>query len=59
VYNVTVAEPRDEFPNNFVGDLVKTERGWVVVPPTCCPAGRRGLPPRSSDMAGSRWMTWS
>jgi hypothetical protein len=35
-----VAGPRrDDFPNNFVGDLVKTERGWVVVPPTCCPAG--------------------
>jgi hypothetical protein len=30
---------RDEFPNNFVGDLVHTDRGWVVVPPTCCPAG--------------------
>jgi hypothetical protein len=28
---------RDEFPNHFVGDLVRTERGWVVVPPTCCP----------------------
>ena len=28
-----VAEPRrDEFPNNFVGDLVHTDRGWVVVP---------------------------
>jgi hypothetical protein len=40
VYNVAVVEsPRDEFPNNFVGDLVPTERGWVVVPPTCCPAG--------------------
>ena len=38
--NVAVAEPRrDEFPNNFVGDLVHTERGWVVVPPTCCPDG--------------------
>jgi hypothetical protein len=34
-----VAEPRDVLPNNFVGDLVHTERGWVVVPPTCCPAG--------------------
>jgi hypothetical protein len=35
-----VAEsPRDEFPNNFVGDLVRTDRGWVVVPPTSCPAG--------------------
>jgi hypothetical protein len=39
-YNIAVAEsPRDEFPNNFVGDLVHTERGWVVVPPTCCPDG--------------------
>ena len=39
-YNIAVAEPRrDEFPNNFVGDLVPTERGWVVVPPTRCPAG--------------------
>jgi integrase len=35
-----VAKPRrDDFPNNFVGDLVPTERGWVVVPPTCCPDG--------------------
>ena len=33
-----MAEPRrDDFPNHFVGDLVHTERGWVVVPPTCCP----------------------
>jgi hypothetical protein len=38
-YNVAVSDPRDEFPNNFVGDLVHTERGWVVVPPTCCPDG--------------------
>ena len=30
---------RDDFPNNFLGDLVKTGRGWVVVPPTCCPDG--------------------
>jgi hypothetical protein len=30
---------RDDFPNNFVGDQVKTERGWTVVPPTCCLAG--------------------
>ena len=30
---------RDEFPNHFVGDLVPTERGWVVVEPTACPAG--------------------
>jgi hypothetical protein len=36
-YNAAVAEPRDEFPNNFVGDHVPSERGWVVVPPTCCP----------------------
>lgn len=35
-----MAEPRrDEFPNNYVGDLVPTERGWVVVPPTCCQDG--------------------
>ena len=26
-----MAESRDEFPNHFVGDLVQTERGWVVV----------------------------
>ena len=33
-----MAEPRrDDFPNNFVGDLVQDERGWVVVPPTCWP----------------------
>jgi hypothetical protein len=39
-YNDRVPEPRrDEFPNNFVGDLVATDRGWVVVPTTCCPAG--------------------
>lgn len=30
---------RDDFPNHFVGDLVATDRGWVVVPPTCCPEG--------------------
>ncbi|MGB6514586.1 hypothetical protein [Mycobacterium sp.] len=34
-----MADPPDEFPNNFVGDLVRTERGWAVVPPTCCPSG--------------------
>ncbi|HEY2085723.1 MAG TPA: hypothetical protein VGH54_06805 [Mycobacterium sp.] len=33
------APRRDDFPNNFVGDLVPPERGWVVVPPTCCPDG--------------------
>jgi hypothetical protein len=39
-YNGAVAEPRrDDFPNNFVGDLVATDRGWVVVPPTCCVNG--------------------
>ena len=31
--------PRDEFPNHFVGDLAPKDRGWVVVPPTCCPGG--------------------
>jgi hypothetical protein len=35
-----VAKPRrDDFPNNYVGDLVETPRGWVVVPPTACPDG--------------------
>jgi hypothetical protein len=39
-YNIAVANPRrDDFPNNYVGDLVRTDRGWVVVPPTCCPDG--------------------
>jgi hypothetical protein len=26
-----VAEPRDEFPNHYVGDLVPTEHGWVAI----------------------------
>jgi hypothetical protein len=30
---------RDDFPNHFVGDLVQTQRGWVIVPPTGCPDG--------------------
>jgi hypothetical protein len=30
---------RDDFAKNFVGDLVHDERGWVVVPRTCCPDG--------------------
>src|SRR5271168_3933416 len=30
---------RDEFPSHYVGDLVPTERGWVVVEPTACLAG--------------------
>lgn len=34
-YKVPVAEPSDEFPNNFVGNHAHTDRGWVVVPPTC------------------------
>lgn len=39
-YNIAVVEsPRDEFPSNFVGGLVHTGRGSVVVPPTCCPDG--------------------
>jgi len=44
-----VAESRrDDFPNHFVGDLVPTERGWVVVPPTCGRRrGRRASGPRS------------
>jgi uncharacterized protein YegP (UPF0339 family) len=38
-FNARYRFRRDDFPNNFVGDLVKTDRGWVVVPPTYCPAG--------------------
>jgi hypothetical protein len=41
-----VAEPRDEFPNNFVGDLVRTERGWVVVPTNVLPGRPRPQRPR-------------
>lgn len=33
----------DEFPNHYVGDLVQTDRGWVVVAPTSCPAGHSGI----------------
>jgi hypothetical protein len=33
------APRRAGFLNHYVGDLVHTNRGWVVVPPTCCPAG--------------------
>jgi len=40
-YSGRVAGPRrEDFPNNFVGDLVHTDRAWVVVPPTCCPEGQ-------------------
>ena len=39
VYNVAVAKPRDDFPNQFVGDLLRTDRSWVGVPPICCPDG--------------------
>jgi hypothetical protein len=39
-----VAEPpRDEFPNNFVGDLVHDERGWVVVPLTRQAIAQKGI----------------
>jgi hypothetical protein len=33
---------RDDFPNHFVGDLVETHHGWVVVPPTCCQFRSKG-----------------
>jgi hypothetical protein len=52
---VAVAEQRDDFPNNFVGDLVPTERGWVVVPPTCCPDGHAYSDPGWS--VSSVWCT--
>ena len=54
-YNIAVAEPRDEFPNNYVGDLVPTERGWVVVPPTCCADGHDYADPGWS--VSSVWCT--
>jgi hypothetical protein len=54
-YNVAVAEPSDEFPNNYVGDLVPTERGRVVVPPTCCPDGHHYNEPGWS--VSSVWCT--
>jgi hypothetical protein len=39
-YNQQVAGPRrDDFRNHFVGDLVPTDHGWVVVPPTAYPDG--------------------
>jgi hypothetical protein len=38
-YNTVTGPRRNDFPNNFVGDLVPTDRGWVVVPPTICPDG--------------------
>jgi len=45
---ITVVDSRrDGFPNNFVGDLDETDRGWVVVPPTCCPDGH--------DYGDGRW----
>jgi hypothetical protein len=28
-----------DFPNNFVGDLVYTDHGWVIVPPAGCQSG--------------------
>lgn len=54
---------RDEFPNHFVGDLVPTERGWVVVPPTCCPDGHAYTDPGWKVAAvwwscGDRHMEW-
>ena len=63
-YNVAVAEPkRDDFPNNFVGALVPTERGWVVVQPTCCPDGHDYSDPGWSVSAvwctcNGRHMAW-
>ncbi len=46
--NAVVADSRrDDLPNNFVGDLVRTPQGRMVVPPTCCPEGR--------DYGGGGW----
>ena len=39
-YNIGVAEPgRDEFPNNYVGDLVHTEHGPPAVKDDVPPSG--------------------
>lgn len=46
---------RDDFPNNYVGDLVHDGRGWVVVPPTCCPDGHDNGQPGWS--VSSVWCT--
>jgi hypothetical protein len=55
-YNIAVIEPRrDDFPNHFVGDLVETHHGWVVVPPTCCPGGHNYRDPGWS--VSSVWCT--
>ena len=54
-YNLAVADPREDFQNNFVGDLVPTECGWVVVPPTCCPDGHAYSDPGWS--VSSVWCT--
>jgi hypothetical protein len=56
---VAVAEQRDEFPNNFVGDLVPTERGWVVVPPTCCPHRNAYTDPGLVSEFGVVHMQWA
>jgi hypothetical protein len=53
----------EEFPNNYVGDLVQTDRGWVVVAPTCCPDGHSyGQPGWSVSSVwcacGDRHMAW-
>jgi hypothetical protein len=52
---VAVADPRDEFPNNFVGDLMPADKGWVVVPPTSCPDGHSYTDPGWS--VSSVWCT--
>jgi hypothetical protein len=58
-----VADPYDEFPNHYVGDLVPTDHGWVVVPPTCCPDGNAYTDPGWSVSAvwcscNTRHMEW-
>ena len=59
-----MTKPRDEFPNNFVGDLVQNDRGgWTVVPPTACPDGHDYTDPGWKVAAvwcscGDRHMVW-
>jgi hypothetical protein len=49
---------RDDFPNNLVGDLVPTDRGWVLVPPTL-PRGPRLQRRRLVSQLGVVYMHWA
>ena len=63
---LTLVSGATSFPNHFVGDLVETDRGWVVVPPTCCPDSHPTSDPGWSVSAvwcscngrHLRWLCW-